>query len=75
MHGELAFPAETCFTRFAVLMRKGCEPGRNYQLQVSTDLVSWTPLQHILMTNNIVPWIDAAAASFGVRFYRLQALP
>jgi hypothetical protein len=51
------------------------EPARNYQVQVSSNLSSWTPLQHILMTNSVVPWADPSAGSYPVRFYRIRALP
>ncbi len=51
------------------------EPGRNYQLQVSSNLSTWTPLQHILMTNTAVPWTDPNANRFSTRFYRIRALP
>jgi len=51
------------------------ELGRNYQLQVSTNLATWAPLEHIFMTNVTVPWTDPDAAKSGARFYRIQALP
>jgi hypothetical protein len=51
------------------------EQGRNYRLLVSTNLSTWVPLQHLLMTNYIVPWTDPTPGNSGVRLYRIQALP
>ena len=49
------------------------EPGRSYQLQASHDLFNWTPLQHLYMTNSIVPWSDPDGTRYSLRYYRLRA--
>jgi hypothetical protein len=49
------------------------EVGRNYQLQASSNLVSWLTLTNVMMTNVTVPFIDAEAAKFPRRFYRIVA--
>jgi hypothetical protein len=46
-----------------------------WQVRRITNLSNWTPLQHILMTNSIVPWADPGAGKYPVRFYRIRALP
>src|SRR4029077_685612 len=50
------------------------EAGRNYQLETSTNLTSWTPLQNILFTNSTMSFSDPNANASGVpsRFYRLR---
>ncbi len=50
------------------------EVGRNYEVQFSANLSTWTPLAHLLITNTIVPWADPDAGRFGARFYRIRAL-
>ena len=47
------------------------EPGRNYQIQVSTNLTSWTTLQNILLTNPTTLWSDTNSSRFNTRFYRV----
>jgi len=47
------------------------ESGRNYQLQASTNLVTWTPLTNIFMTNVSLPFGDGDMLKFPARFYRL----
>jgi hypothetical protein len=49
------------------------ETGRNYQLQASSDLVSWTTLTNVIMTNISVPFRDGNASKFSQRFYRIVA--
>jgi hypothetical protein len=51
------------------------EPGRNYRVQISTNLIIWTPLRHLLMTNTPTLLTDPDAGQFRARFYRIQALP
>jgi len=49
------------------------EAGRNYQLQASSNLVAWTTLTNVIMTNASVPFRDGEAPKFPQRFYRLVA--
>jgi hypothetical protein len=49
------------------------EPGRNYQLQASTDLVTWTWLTNICVTNAASTYSDPDASKFPSRFYRVVA--
>jgi hypothetical protein len=48
------------------------EPGRNYQLETSTNLVTWTTQQNILLTNSPFLWSDPDSSSNETRFYRLR---
>ena len=47
------------------------EAGRNYQLQTSTNLIFWTVLTNILMTNSSTPFVDPSVINFPQRFFRL----
>jgi uncharacterized repeat protein (TIGR03803 family) len=44
-------------------------------VEVSTDLLHWTPLTNILNTAGAVQFIDASAANFPQRFYRASQGP
>jgi len=46
--------------------------GANYILHASTNLVHWRPLATNRAANGVVDFVDAAAASFPKRFYRVQ---
>jgi hypothetical protein len=50
------------------------EAGRNYLIETSSNLTSWSPLQNILFTNSTMSFSDPNAASFPSRFYRLRFL-
>ena len=45
-------------------------PGWSYTLQVSTNLVDWTPLTSFVATGPAMPVVDPAATNFSRRFYR-----
>lgn len=42
----------------------------NYLVQVSTDLVTWTPIRYFAITNSPFYYNDSAARSSSARFYR-----
>jgi hypothetical protein len=46
-------------------------PGWNYQLQTSTNLIDWTTLIWFTPTSDIWPYTDTAAPYYPQRFYRL----
>jgi alpha-tubulin suppressor-like RCC1 family protein len=48
-------------------------PGWTYTVDVSSDLVNWTPLGSFVSTNSVTPFPDAAANNFSRRFYRAVA--
>ena len=48
-------------------------PGKTYNLQVSTNLVTWSSQALITATNSVMPFVDTAAGP-GPRFYRLQEI-
>jgi len=48
-------------------------PGQEYQIQISTNVVDWTPLSTIVSTNRVTPFIDLHATN-AVRFYRARAM-
>jgi hypothetical protein len=45
--------------------------GQPYAIQVSGDLVNWTSLTNITLTNSPVPFSDSNSATVNRRFYRL----
>ncbi len=47
------------------------ETGRVYQVRYSTDLVTWTPLVTLVLTNSPLPLVDPIAAKAPHRFYRV----
>ncbi len=44
--------------------------GYQWEMQGSTDLTSWVPLQDILSTNATMQFVDHGATNFNRRFYR-----
>lgn len=50
-------------------------PNRDYEIQVTTNLVSWTPLTTISQTNPSGPVADAAGTNAPSRYYRAQLIP
>lgn len=44
--------------------------GPQYVIEVSTDLLNWTPLATALTEDGVVPWMDTEAAHQSRRFYR-----
>jgi len=47
------------------------EAGRAYQLQASTNLVDWSPIGTLVMTNAPSSFIDRDAQNFSQRYYRV----
>ena len=50
-------------------------PGQQQVVQVSSDLVSWTPLTTNLTATNLFQLIETNAGQFPQRFYRASILP
>jgi formylglycine-generating enzyme required for sulfatase activity/PKD repeat protein len=46
------------------------QPGRSYDIQVSTDLAAWAFLTNIVPTGSVTPFVDTTAPKLGARFYR-----
>jgi len=53
----------------------GAAVGRRCEVSASTDLVQWTPLTNLVMTEPAFLVTDPAAANFSHRFYRARLLP
>jgi hypothetical protein len=51
------------------------EPGRTYCIEVSTDLVHWSPWTNQVNTNGTMTITDADAANYPARFYRARPVP
>jgi hypothetical protein len=49
-------------------------PGQTYEVEASTNLSNWTPLQTVAGTNAPLSVIDATAPNFTRRFYRVHAM-
>jgi hypothetical protein len=49
------------------------EPGRNYQVQTSSNLVQWMILTNVLQTNSLMPFMDQDVKRFDRKFYRIVA--
>lgn len=47
------------------------ETGRVYQVHYSTDLINWTPLTTLKLTNSPLPLLDPGATQSPWRFYRI----
>jgi hypothetical protein len=48
-------------------------PAHNWELQASTNLVSWVPLMSVFSTNSSLQFIDYNATNYSRRFYRALA--
>jgi hypothetical protein len=48
------------------------QAGRSYQVQASTNLVSWSPIGTVFLTNNAATIVDDDAGRFPLRFYRIR---
>lgn len=46
------------------------QPGRSYDIQVSTDLAAWTYLTNIVPTGSVTAFVDTTATNLTARFYR-----
>ncbi|MHB8524118.1 MAG: carboxypeptidase regulatory-like domain-containing protein [Limisphaerales bacterium] len=49
------------------------EAGRSYTVQVSTNLLDWTPLTTLVNTNGTMTVVDPATTNLNYRFYRAVA--
>ena len=49
------------------------QPGYNYIIEASTNLVSWTSIAELVTTNGTVSFTDSAATNYPQRFYRAVA--
>ncbi len=49
--------------------------GTRYVIEASADLRSWTPLDTVHCTGELMRWADNAASAERVRFYRLRQAP
>ncbi len=49
------------------------EPGRNYQVQTSSNLFNWVILTNVLATNSLMPFVDRDVQRFDRKFYRIVA--
>jgi hypothetical protein len=48
------------------------EPGLDYTIEASSDLVSWTAVKVVNATDGVVDYVDSTAANFNLRFYRAR---
>lgn len=53
-------------------MRFKGEPGQDYVLEISSDLVEWSPLESFTATDRIMQLIDPAPAAGNYQFYRTR---
>lgn len=51
------------------------EAGRTYSIEVSPDLVHWTPWTNVVNPTGIMTITDTDATNYPARFYRAQAVP
>ena len=51
------------------------EPALNYQVQLSSDLTSWTLWTNVVLTNGSATLTDALAPGVAQRFYRAVESP
>ena len=47
------------------------QPGRSYDVQVSTNLAAWAFLTNITQTESVTAFVDTTAANLSARFYRV----
>jgi hypothetical protein len=68
----LSFTTNT-FNGSHVLQMAG-EPGFNYKVQATTNLLSpWTDIAVLVNSNGVVPFIDPDSTNYPIRFYRAVA--
>ncbi len=51
------------------------ELARRYEVQASTDLVTWISITNVLLTTSPTTFFDPATTHYSRRFYRVQPLP
>jgi len=49
------------------------QPGFNYKVQASTNLLNWNDIAVLVNSNGIVPFIDPDSTNYSQRFYRAVA--
>ncbi|HUD82857.1 MAG TPA: hypothetical protein VMQ67_05115, partial [Candidatus Saccharimonadales bacterium] len=47
------------------------EPGHNYDVEASTDLISWAVITNLVNTNGTVTFDDQYSTNYTQRFYRV----
>jgi hypothetical protein len=65
------FDASTSLNQEGFYFTVTGEVGRNYQVQVSSNLLNWAILSNVLQTNALTPFVDREAGRFDRRFYRI----
>ncbi len=55
----------------SVELKLAGQPGRSYDVQVSTNLAAWAFLTNITQTESITAFVDTTAANLSARFYRV----
>ncbi len=60
-------------TNGTILLNVSGATNATYTLDVSTDLISWTPLMTFTMTNGAVQLNDATSTNYSARYYLLES--
>jgi len=68
---KLSLP--TLASQSPLRLRIPSQPGKNYVLQASTNLIDWLPLATNAAIGSRLEFQDAGAAKFALRFYRATA--
>ena len=55
-----------------VEMNLSAQAGRNYEVQGSQNLETWTTLMSLTATNDVTPFRDISAQELEQRFYRVR---
>ena len=66
-----SFSAVRLLTNQTVELELTGQPGRSYDIQVSTDLAAWTYLMNIVPTESVATFVDNTATNQSARFYRV----
>ena len=51
------------------------QPGVNLQVQFSTDLTTWTPIETVPNLTGTLEYVDIDSVNFPLRYYRLMIVP
>ncbi len=68
---SLLLPTNT-FNGLPIFQLSG-QPGFNYKVQASTNLINWMDMAILVNTNGLVPFIDPDSTNYACRFYRVVA--
>ena len=49
--------------------------GLAYVIEVSNDLINWTPVYSNVVTEGLINYADADSVDYGFRFYRIRTVP